>query len=181
MARPTKEVMKADFMAGMSLKEVADKYGIGLSGVESAATNGNWHHERRTMQLKAVEAVSKRQLAQRIKELTDWNNADLALAKAIRSQVADLLTTAQREKKKAEADVTVTKRLTRSKSGLAPGQISAKDLAILASIVETTQRIGRTALGAKDGGSLDDNDDLEDQIASVTVLVKSGRIRPDPD
>jgi hypothetical protein len=145
----------------MSSRILAEEMGLPESTVSKWIGDGGWVDERKAVTARVTAEAIKANVAKRIRDLSDWNAGDLVLARAIRSQVSDHLVKAQDAKKRNPA-ISAT--------------ISVKDLQILASIVETTQRIGRNALGVGDGGKIDESG-LEEQVASITVRVKDGRVR----
>jgi hypothetical protein len=70
------------------------------------------------------------QVESRVHKLRDWNDNDLQIAKAIRGQAVKEFT-----------------RVTRARSGI----VDLNTLRNLSAVIESTQRIGRLALGATTG------------------------------
>jgi hypothetical protein len=110
-----------------SLREIADKYGCHRKAVERRSALDGWSATRGRFRDEVGRRAQAMQSESRAHKLKDWNDADFRLARAIRSHVAARLAKRQ-QSPDIEEDLT--------------------ELRSLASIIESTQRIDRLALGA---------------------------------
>ena len=109
-----------------TIAQVADDFGINPHGVEGRSERERWVDLRRKASESIGAAVEARLIKERTDELTAWNRLDLTIAKAIRRQIAAKVNAAEK------ANLT----------------LEPKDIRALSGSAESTQRIGRLALGA---------------------------------
>lgn len=133
MARRTDwNALRVEFVHGsMSMRELAASHGIRPSTLMNQATRHGWEAERVRQRAEASEQAAARLAAQKVDELTKFNEGDLALAKALKVMVGR--TIEQWSKSKLQA--------------------SPNDMAALARTADTAQKIGRLALGATTGNT----------------------------
>jgi GAF domain-containing protein len=118
--------LRLKFVNGtMTLEELALENGIKPGTMRQYAARNGWREERDVLTKNVAEVVARDTTATRIKELSDFNDRDLQVARALRSQVAAHLTKAQQDK----------------------ATISPNDLNRLAQAAERAQKMGRLALG----------------------------------
>ena len=167
MEKPSKDLLHVEYVNSMmSGSELAEKWGLPETTVRKWISDGDWAHERRALSKKIAKEANEQQIAKRVKDLAEWNSVDLAIAKDLRAQVRDILDKANRAKAEAAKVGFVV-----HKDDL----ISPNDLRTLAAIVETTQRIGRIALGVSDAGKIEQWEEEIGTVESVTVRAVSGR------
>lgn len=118
--------LKLEYVNGsMSLRELADKHDIKSAGVMKRAASEGWDDERKQISAKVSAEAQAILDEQRPNELARFNEDDLRVAKAIRSQVATHISKAQQDKR----------------------VLSANELRTLAGAAEAAQKMGRLALG----------------------------------
>lgn len=119
----------------LGLKAFADKYHLPYPAMSNKSAAGHWM-SRKAQIAREVEILAQQQInADRAKELADFNKADLAMAKSIRGLVAARVNKLRKEVEKA-------------KEKDADADVNPNELRTLSATVESTQRIGRLALGA---------------------------------
>jgi hypothetical protein len=109
-----------------SLRDISVKFGCHRKAVERRSALDGWSAARGRFRDSVGRRAQAMQAETRASKLKAWNDADFTLAKAIRSRVASALN------KLAQPGVAV----------------DLTELRSLASVAESTQRIGRLALGA---------------------------------
>lgn len=115
--------------------QFAEKHGIEQATFNRRLHHGKWAGERKIVQAEIDRKAQLLVIEQRAKELAEFNKADLTMAKSIRGLVASKVHIMKRRKEEAELlneDF----------------EINHNELRTLAITVESTQRIGRLALGA---------------------------------
>jgi hypothetical protein len=105
-----------------TLGEIAAQYGCSEQAIKRRSMLDRWTDARNSFRRAVNMKADAAQAESRAHKLKEWNDNDLRLARAIRGQAAKVLGT------------------------LEAGDINT--LRNLASVVESTQRIGRLALGA---------------------------------
>jgi hypothetical protein len=105
-----------------TLGEIAAQYGCSEQAIKRRSMLDRWTDARNAFRRAVNQKADAAQAESRAHKLKEWNDNDLKFARAIRGQAAKVLATVE------------------------DGDIST--LRNLASIVESTQRIGRLALGA---------------------------------
>jgi len=125
--------------SSMSLTEVAEKMGASSAAVRKRAEREGWAEQRRELSQEVAEKAQAAITEKRAKELEEFNETDLRVARALRAQVARVIQASQRkgDGKKGEDE-----------TDAAPILLSAQDLRALAGTAEVAQRMGRLALGA---------------------------------
>jgi hypothetical protein len=111
----------------MSLKEIAAKHGCHHKAVERRSALDGWAQARGSFRDEVGRRAQALQSESRAHKLKEWNDADLKIARVLRSRVANRLNKLA-QTPDIEDDLT--------------------ELRTLAGVVESTQRIGRLALGA---------------------------------
>lgn len=123
--------LRADYVSGqMSLLELSAKHGVSFRAVRHQSERGRWSNERRRVGQRVVATVTAAAVATRASQLTDWNDADLKIAKHMRGQLATRLAQIPMEPDPADPFA----------------HLSALDAIVRG--LEATQRIARLALGA---------------------------------
>ncbi len=123
------KALRLEYVNGsMTYAELAAKHGIKEGTVRQRANRDvpTWAEARNALSRSVTETAQAQITEKVIDELTKFNEDDLKVAKALRSQVAQHVKQAQEAKK----------------------PIAVGELRSLASAMETAQRIGRLALGA---------------------------------
>jgi len=145
----------------LSVDDVAKALGLGISSVRGWSQEEGWKDKRIAHWKLVSTSVVRAQLKQRVADLKDWNDKDLTIAKAIRFQVATAV-------KMLEGPMTLKYMSARM-----------ENLKTLASVLEITQRVARIAIGVgiKGSSELSDEGDDSEQVTSVTVNIKSARLR----
>lgn len=127
MAKNDWVTLEAEFIASsMTLRQFADSKGIKPSTVMMQASKRDWDKKREQKRAELSMRASEKRDAVVVGELAKFNEDDLKVAKAIRSQVASSIKAAQE-----------------SKTPIHPVALRA-----LAGAAEVSQRMGRLALGA---------------------------------
>lgn len=126
---PDWDVLRLQFVyQNATLANLAKAHGLKVDTVNKRAQREGWHDERAQADQTAYADAAAKAAKDRVKELTAFNNADLNIARGLRSRVE--------------------KRLTEKDEGGNPKVIQPAELRQLAMVAETAQRIGRLALGA---------------------------------
>lgn len=112
-------------MGDMTLKELAAKHGAAFSTLMKRSAREGWEVDRKIQADRVVAEAQQSAIAKRSQALVEFNEADLGLARALRSMVARKITEARQNQ----------------------GDLSPKDLRALAATAGEAQRIGRLALG----------------------------------
>jgi hypothetical protein len=132
----------------VSLRDVAAKLGCNIHAVERRSALDGWSAARDKFRAQVGHRAQALQVETRAHKLKDWNDADLNIAKAIRGQTA----------KEFNRQV---------KEAVEKGQtLDFNTLRNISSVIESTQRIGRLALGATTDNQGNINDPGEDGIAA---------------
>jgi len=153
----------------LSARDIAERLGTCTeNAVNGWSKKFNWHEKREAHFAEISRQVEQKSLVQRVNALVEWNQNDLILAKEIRRQAAVLIQTL---------------RNTPSGQKYIPGH--SINLRTIAQVLELTQRIARTAIGIGHkgfngvGDYSPDEMEADDSITSVTVNIRSARIRQD--
>lgn len=109
----------------ISMRELAEKYNCSADAIEKRAYTQAWTEQRRKLAAEVLAKADAEITERRAKELIAFNEQDLQVAKAIRSQIARHITESMQNKV----------------------LLSAKELRTLASAASDAQKIGRLALG----------------------------------
>ena len=112
---------------GLSMRQLAERFGVKAAGLMKRAAKEGWEAERQQNSAKVSTAAQLLINEERPSELAAFNQGDLQISKALRSMVAKQISSAQQEK---------------------GARLSAAELRALASAAEAAQRMGRLALGA---------------------------------
>ena len=118
-------IRTAYISSSISIRELAEKYKCSPDALEKRAYTQGWSEQRRKISAEVLAKAEAEITERRAKELSAYNEQDLQVAKAIRSQIA-----------KHIAEAMESKTL-----------LSAKDLKTLVSAAADAQKIGRLALG----------------------------------
>jgi hypothetical protein len=151
--------------AGLSMIDIADRIDAKAGVIKAWATEGRWKEKRDEHFRSVAQQIEKTSIEQRVSELVEWNDRDLILAKEIRRQAATLI-----------------QRMREMPTGLKYVSTHVMNLRTIAQVLELTQRIARTAIGIghKGVGDYTPGEIEDDQtITSVTVNIRSARMRPD--
>lgn len=120
--------IRAEFIAGkMTLRDLAEKHGVGYDTLRKAAARGEWMDERHKVSQKVTSDAVSASIQTRVSELSQFNADDLKMAKALRGMAAKLLNDSQ-------------------KQGAKP--LTIGEIGQIARVVGDAQKIGRLALGA---------------------------------
>lgn len=111
--------------SSITLKELADKFGLNYSMLQKHSERYQWNEKRLSISQNVVAKAQSKIEHTTVKDLIAFNNDDIKIAKALRSQVAAHIMAAQDSQTK----------------------IAMADLRHLAGTAEIAQRIGRLALG----------------------------------
>lgn len=103
-----------------TMRELAEKRGVGASALMRRAAKEGWDAERKQKSAEVSKAAAETLTDSRASELAKFNADDLRMARAIRVKAAQMMASAG-----------------------TPGALRA-----LSGAVETAQRVGRLALGA---------------------------------
>jgi hypothetical protein len=136
-------VMQGYITTDVSLRDIAAKLGCNIHAVERRSALDGWSAARDKFRAQVGHRAQALQVETRAHKLKDWNDNDLKLAKAIRGQ-------ATREFNRAAQS----------------GTVDINTLRNVASVIESTQRIGRLALGATTDNQGNINDPNGDGIAA---------------
>lgn len=125
--------LRIEYINGsMSLRALANNHNLKTaSGIFTRASKEGWDAQRKQQQAKTSKAAQDILDETKPNELAEFNKNDLVIAKTIRFQIASAI--------KAASD---------SKAQLTPAA-----LRLLASAAESSQRIGRLALGVTTGNT----------------------------
>ena len=118
---------KADYVnhSGLTLDDIAQKYGVLPNTVKARASRENWTAAREAKSQMLLAATTRNAINASAQELATFNERDLAVAKAVRAMAV--------------------RKLQQDQSGK---QLTCADIRQIASAVESAQRIARLALGA---------------------------------
>jgi hypothetical protein len=117
--------LKVEYVTGsMSLRELADQHGIKAAGLMARAVKDRWDEERKQVQAKISSEAIKKSIPDRVAQLSDFNEKDLQMAKAIRAKASQMLMSCN----------------------------SPSELRQVAAASEAAQKIARLALGANTEG-----------------------------
>lgn len=136
-------VMQDYITTDVSLRDVAATLGCNVHAVERRSALDGWSAARDKFRAQVGRRAQELQVETRAHKLKDWNDNDLKIAKAIRGQTIRAFNLA------AQA-----------------GTADINTLRNMASVIESTQRIGRLALGATTDNQGNINDPGEDGIAA---------------
>lgn len=109
----------------ISIRELAEKYKCSADALEKRANTQSWTEQRRKISAEVLAKADAEITARRAKELAEYNEQDLKIAKALRAQIASHINLAMSTK----------------------DLLSAKEIKMLVSAMSDAQRIGRLALG----------------------------------
>jgi hypothetical protein len=128
MPRPKADwiALRVEYVNGvMPIKSLADKYGLPVSSVEKRCAREGWNKERAVLAEKVREKATAAAVKDRTKELAEWNEGDLKIARFLRSRIAEKL------------------------NALDPAAVNyTGSLRSLAGAAESVQKMARLALGA---------------------------------
>lgn len=113
--------IKNEYMTGAEYSALSEKYHVKEGTIRQYASRNGWRKERDAVTESVTEAALEKMIESRAGILAQFNEDDIKVARALRAKAALMLN-------KAES----------------PG-----DMRSLAGVFETTQRIGRLALGAE--------------------------------
>jgi hypothetical protein len=131
-----------------TLRDIAAKFRCHRKGVERRSVLDGWGAARERFRDSVGRRAQELQVETRAHKLKDWNDADLNIAKAIRGQTA----------KEFNRQV---------KEAVEKGQtLDFNTLRNISSVIESTQRIGRLALGATTDNQGMIGDPTEDGVAA---------------
>lgn len=121
----------------MNMREFAEKYYLPYPAMMNKAAAGQWTLRKKQIALEIEQIAQAKINTDRAEELAEFNRADLAMAKSIRGLVAARVNKIRKmvEKARAAGDDTLD------------AEVNPNELRTLSSTVESTQRIGRLALG----------------------------------
>jgi hypothetical protein len=106
--------------------DLAAKHGVKPATLRQRASRGGWIEKRRTLSQKVTEQATVKAVKSRTQELSEYNDADIKVAKAIRTQIAKAINRAQQSDKEVD-----------------PAKLRA-----MAGALESAQRVARLAMGA---------------------------------
>jgi len=141
-------IMQEYVSSDMSLRDVAAKLGCNRHAVERRSAIDGWSAARDRFRAQVGHRAQAMQSETRAQKLKDWNDTDLKVARVIRSRVVLRL-----NKLAASPDLEAT----------------TTELRNLASVLESTQRMGRLALGATTDNQGMIGDPTEDGIAAPKI------------
>jgi single-stranded DNA-specific DHH superfamily exonuclease len=120
------EKLRMEYVSSnITIRELAEKYGHSEDAIEKRAGRESWTDARRKLSAEVLAKADAELAEKRAKELIEFNEQDLKIAKAIRAQIAKHINDA-----------------------MATGiPLSSSELRRLASSAESAQKIGRLALG----------------------------------
>lgn len=122
--------IRAEYVAGTdTLAVIAERHGVTPSAIQKRSSREKWGVDRHKKSEEVRRAAEQAAVEKRRDALAEFNEADLSIARALRSMVARKLTEARAANK----------------------EIPAKDLRALASTAEAAQKMGRLALGVSTG------------------------------
>jgi hypothetical protein len=127
----------------VSLRDVAARLGCNVHAVERRSALDGWSAARDKFRAQVGHRAQELQVETRAQKLRDWNDNDLKIAKAIRGQTTRAFNLA------AQA-----------------GTADINTLRSIAAVIESTQRIGRLALGATTDNQGMIGDPTEDGVAA---------------
>jgi hypothetical protein len=127
----------------VSLRDVAAKLGCNVHAVERRSALDGWSAARDKFRAQVGHRAQALQVETRAHKLKAWNDSDLQIAKAIRGQTTRAFNLA------AQA-----------------GTADINTLRSIAAVIESTQRIGRLALGATTDNQGMIGDPTEDGVAA---------------
>lgn len=120
------DLIRTEYVSSsISIRELAEKYNCSADALEKRAHTQSWTEQRRKISAEVLAKADAEITERRAKELISFNEQDLQIAKAIRSQIAKHISEAM------------------SSQTL----LSTRDIRTLASAAESAQKIGRLALG----------------------------------
>ena len=120
------DLIRTEYVSSsISIRELADKFDCSADAIEKRAGREQWTEQRRKMSAEVLAKADAELTAKRASDLVKFNEEDLNLAKALRSQIAKHINDAIR--------------------GSTP--LSTHDIRRLASAAADAQKIGRLALG----------------------------------
>lgn len=106
---------------GVRIAELAQEFGVKEDTIYKRMQRDGWSNERSIAEQQALLEAKKERAAKRVQELSEFNEADLKISRAVRALVAKNLT---------------------------DPKLKLGDLRTLAQTAEAAQRIGRLALNA---------------------------------
>jgi len=120
------DLIRTEYIStSISIRELSEKYNCSADALEQRAHKQSWTEQRRKISAEVLAKADAEITERRAKELISFNEQDLQVAKAIRSQIAKHISEAM------------------SSQTL----LSTRDIRTLASAAESAQKIGRLALG----------------------------------
>lgn len=145
----------------LSGRELAEKHGLQVRNLEKKITRGGWLEQRRKVMYAVQEKAQQKVTDERADELSQWNQDDLRLARALRAQVARTMTLLGQP----------------AGEGMPPRLIPPETLRTLAVTAESAQRIGRLALGASTGNQAVQADSLTHAFARAMAEMDESEER----
>lgn len=130
----------------VTLSSLAQKYGLTESALESKCWRDGWQEQRKELQAQVLQKANAELADKRAKELVEWNDSDLRVAKALRAKAVKYL-----------LDESIT--------------LSPMELRALATTVDSAQKIGRLALGVSTNNTELTGKDGSPLINKVEVIV----------
>ena len=120
--------IRAEFIGGkMTLRDLADKHGVGYDALRKVAARQEWMDERHKVSQKVTSEAVNVAIQTRVSELAQFNADDLRMAKALRGMAAKIINESQQQGGK---------------------KLTIGELGQIARLVGDAQKIGRLALGA---------------------------------
>lgn len=112
----------------ITIRELCEKHGVSESAVEAKCYRDDWSEQRRKLQADVLQRVNEKLTDKRVQELSEWNDNDLKVAKALRAKAVNYLTNPEHK-------------------------LSPMELRALATTLDSAQKIGRLALGVSTNSS----------------------------
>tara|TARA_Y100000310_G_scaffold74947_1_gene71188 strand:+ start:253 stop:906 length:654 start_codon:yes stop_codon:yes gene_type:complete len=173
------EILRQDYVHGIedengervypSIKALAVKYHVSLSSAFNRSSDNNWMADREISEQRYREEIDAKKRLSLVNQAVEFDSNSLNLAKALQAEIFDLLKISQEmnEKKRGQGDDVDS--VYRYLSNYAISQ--------LATALETTQRIGRLAVGqSTENLNVSDSADLQKQIEGVSEVIKEATI-----
>ena len=120
------DLIRTDYVSSsISIRELADKFNCSADALEARAGREQWTEQRRKLSAEVLAKADAELTARRAADLIKFNEEDLNLAKALRSQIAKHINDAIKSQT----------------------PLSTHDIKRLSSAAADAQKIGRLALG----------------------------------
>lgn len=120
------EILRTEYVSTtISIRELAEKHNCSADAIEKRAHTNSWTEQRRKLSAEVLAKADAEIVERRVKELNEFNEQDIKIAKALRGQIALHINTALQAK----------------------DPLSPKTIKVLTSALADAQKIGRLALG----------------------------------